>query len=154
MTTYKKEVLPAVTKPKRSGVLQKLKEDGGFWVPNSFIDLHARELGPRAVYIYCILARAVTTKFYPSVKELSYLCRISKPMVVDLLLELKRRKILNRFDLRRMRGFPDATRRLVEEIEDFDGVTPTAERLADLVAAELEQEQETAASPSETPMDL
>lgn len=114
------EKTPKTPKPKIAGVLARLKEEGGFWIPNEFIDVHAREMGPRAVFVYCILARSITTKFYPSVKELSFLTRISKTMIVEILLDLKKRKLLTIYDLRKMRGFPNATIHLIEKVADED----------------------------------
>lgn len=88
-----------------STILLHLKEDHGFWLPNDFVDLHADELGPRGVYIYCVIARAATPTLYPSVADLSYRSKASHGDVRKALSKMRRLNLLNDFDLERIRGY-------------------------------------------------
>ena len=90
----------------RLGILQQLKEDGGFWLPNDLIDLHAEELGPRPLFLYLLLARCITQKFYPSLREIVYISKYERLEVVSTLMQLVERKLLNSSDIQRIRGFP------------------------------------------------
>lgn len=90
-----------------STILLHLKEDHGFWLPNDFVDLYADELGPRGVYIYCVIARAATPTLYPSVSDLSYRAKASLGDVRKALAKMRRLNLLNDFDLQRIRGYEE-----------------------------------------------
>ena len=79
--------------------LRDLKEEGGCWIPNSFIDNFASLLGSKGVDLYLRLCRAITLHQYPSVESLSEMCRMSKPKVSALLELMLRYEILNVHDI-------------------------------------------------------
>lgn len=83
-----------------AGVLRQLKEDGGFWLPNSFVDCHAQLLKARGVYLYVLLARSVTRSHYPSADDLAALAKMSRSQVDSLLGFMVRSELLNTSDLK------------------------------------------------------
>jgi len=92
-------------RPTDSSFLQQLKDGSGFWLPNDLVDLHAEVLGPFGVFLYVILARAITPSFYPSVKELAFQSRMPAREVRKKLLQLASLELLNDNDLERLRGY-------------------------------------------------
>lgn len=98
----------AVSSPSSSsGLVPSLREDGGFWLPNELIDLHARHLGSRGLYVYCVLARTASHKHYPTVRDLASLTEISPRTVRGLLRRLHEYGLLNDHDLANIAGSTD-----------------------------------------------
>ena len=90
-----------------STILLHLKEDHGFWIPNDFVDLFADELGPRGVYMYLVIARAVTRTLFPSVYDLAYRVKASIGDVRKALAKMLRLGLLNNSDMERIRGYEE-----------------------------------------------
>lgn len=76
-----------------------IKESGGFWIPNSFVDLHAQALKPRGVFLYVLLCRATTQTQYPDTADLAELAGISEARVDAILEQLYTRGLLTDTDL-------------------------------------------------------
>lgn len=79
--------------------LHDLKERGGFWVPNEFVDLYADLIGSKGIHLYILLVRSCTLKDYPSVAFLAEKVRLTQPRVRALLDLLFRYEILNAHDM-------------------------------------------------------
>ncbi len=61
--------------PLRRSLLEQ-REPGGFWIPNTLLDLHGATLGARGVYLYCLIC--ITTLARKSRIARSYVVKMIK----------------------------------------------------------------------------
>jgi hypothetical protein len=80
-------------------LMRTRQEPGGFWIPNELVDAFLRILGPRGVYLYCVLARAVTRRHYPSFDDLCQLANSPRHTTWRLLSLLRYHGLLNDSDI-------------------------------------------------------
>lgn len=81
--------------------LPSLKEGGSGWfhLPNSLVDLHAKELGARGIMLYALLARCHTKWHYPGVLDLMHYLTCGRARVIGLLWKLHDVGLINYSDL-------------------------------------------------------
>lgn len=88
------------------GLLREHESEGGFWVPDRLVDLcidvKARRYGPASIYIYCILARALTSSQYPRAYDLKKLSGMPEDVIFLALQELFDLGLINIHDLKAM----------------------------------------------------
>jgi DNA-binding MarR family transcriptional regulator len=94
----------AEEKMSANGLVQELRDGAGFWLPDSLLDRHLDQLGPRGVLVYLLLARSPSLAAYPCLAELARKSGLSRPKVAQLLRDLKHLGLLNQHDLTNLLG--------------------------------------------------
>jgi len=84
--------------------LRELRDGGGFWLPNSVIDLHLPRIKSRGLAVYCCIARSMTRQHYPGVVDLACQLRISERKVEEVIARLREDGLLNDSDLEAIYG--------------------------------------------------